>query len=158
LCLRWTSARADLHCRSWCERSRGLSADIEPCLPRPAKKPPAGPDWIHEIKHDGFRIMARRDAGGVRLITRAGNDFASRFPAIGKAVAALPARTCVIDGEAIVCDGKGLAVFELIRGYGIKATAALCAVLGRRISGGSTGNHSHWIQAPADRLYPTRKA
>jgi bifunctional non-homologous end joining protein LigD len=45
---------------------------IEPCLPRPANKPPAGPGWIHEIKHDGFRIMARRDAGRVRLLTRKG--------------------------------------------------------------------------------------
>jgi bifunctional non-homologous end joining protein LigD len=60
-------------------------------------------------------------------ITRAGNDFANRFPAVAKAVAALPARSCIIDGEAIVCDGKGLAVFELIRGHGIKATAVHCA-------------------------------
>ena len=46
----------------------------------PAKVPPSGPGWIHEIKHDGFRIMARRDAAGVRLITRNGNDFTRRFP------------------------------------------------------------------------------
>ena len=39
---------------------------IEPCLPRPAKVPPMGAGWIHEIKHDGYRIMARRDAAGVR--------------------------------------------------------------------------------------------
>ena len=43
---------------------------IEPCLPSPVKRPPAGPGWIHEIKHDGFRIMARLVAGAVRLITR----------------------------------------------------------------------------------------
>jgi bifunctional non-homologous end joining protein LigD len=108
------------------ERSRGLSGHIDPCLPRAAKKPPAGPGWLHEIKHDGFRIMARRDAGRVRLMTRAGNDFASRFPLIVKAVAALPARSWIIDGEAVVCNGSGLAVFDLIRGYGIKETAALC--------------------------------
>jgi len=47
---------------------------IQPCLPSPAKKPPSGPGWLHEIKHDGFRILARRDSAGVRLITRAGND------------------------------------------------------------------------------------
>jgi ATP-dependent DNA ligase len=40
---------------------------IEPCLPSPAKAPPTGPDWLHEIKHDGFGILARRDAKGVRL-------------------------------------------------------------------------------------------
>jgi len=42
-----------------------------------AERPPSGPGWLHEIKHDGFRIMARRDSAGVRLITRAGNDFSS---------------------------------------------------------------------------------
>jgi bifunctional non-homologous end joining protein LigD len=58
----------------------GDKADIEPCLPSPAKAPPAGSSWLHEIKHDGFRILARRDSAGVRLITRPGNDFTSRFP------------------------------------------------------------------------------
>ena len=53
---------------------------IEPCLPSPADKPPSGSDWIHEIKHDGYRLMARRDPGGIRLITRRGNDWLSAFP------------------------------------------------------------------------------
>jgi bifunctional non-homologous end joining protein LigD len=66
--------------------------------------PPAGPGWLHEIKHDGFRILARRDSAGVRLITRAGNDFSSRFPFIAMAVSKLPVRSCLIDGEAIVCE------------------------------------------------------
>ena len=107
-------------------RSRPLSNFIEPCLPRPAVKPPAGGDWIHEIKHDGFRIMARRDAAAVRLLTRNGHDFAGRFPLAAAAVAALPARSCLIDGEAIVTDQNGLAVFDFIRGQ--RPTAAvLCA-------------------------------
>jgi bifunctional non-homologous end joining protein LigD len=100
---------------------------IEPCLPSPAKAPPSGPGWLHEIKHDGFRILARRDPAGVRLITRNGNDFTSRFPLVASAVSALPARSCLIDGEAIVCDENGLAVFELIRGHGSKTSAVLCA-------------------------------
>jgi ATP-dependent DNA ligase len=49
---------------------------------RRQRPPPSGPGWLHEIKHDGFRIMARRDSAGVRLIIRAGNDFSSRFPFI----------------------------------------------------------------------------
>jgi ATP-dependent DNA ligase len=53
---------------------------FELCLPRPAKKPPTGPGWIHEIKHDGFRILAEHDATGVTLHTRRGYDFADRFP------------------------------------------------------------------------------
>jgi bifunctional non-homologous end joining protein LigD len=68
-----------------------------------------------------------RDSAGMRLITRHGNDFTDRFPLIASAVAALPARSCLIDGEAIVCDENGLAVFELIRGHGSKTSAVLCA-------------------------------
>ena len=82
---------------------RGVGA-IEPCLPSPAKRPPAGLGWIHEMKHDGFRIMARLDAKGVRLITRNGNNLTRRFPFVAMAVAALPVRSCLIDGEAIMCD------------------------------------------------------
>ena len=97
------------------ERTRPGLGIIEPCLPSPAERPPPGPGWIHEIKHDGFRIMARRDGAGVRLITRHGNDVYSRFPVIVAAVTALRARSFLIDGEAIVTDGDGLAVFDLIR-------------------------------------------
>src|SRR6516164_2694970 len=100
---------------------------IEPCLPSPAKAPPSGPGWIHEIKHDGFRILARRDSAGVRLITRAGNDFSSRFPFIAMTMDELPVRSCLIDGEAIVTNSDGLAVFDLIRGHDSKASAVLCA-------------------------------
>jgi bifunctional non-homologous end joining protein LigD len=88
---------------------------IEPCLPSPAKRPPAGPNWLHEVKHDGFRIMARRDSAGVRLFTRSGHDFTHRFPLAAAAVMALPGRLFLIDGEAIVTDDSGLAVFDLIR-------------------------------------------
>jgi hypothetical protein len=55
---------------------------VEPCLPSPAERPPSGPDWVHEIKHDGFRMMVRRDAAGVRLLTRNGHDWSDRYPLI----------------------------------------------------------------------------
>ncbi len=74
-----------------------------------------------------FASWPRRDDAGVRLITRAGNDFSSRFPFIAMAVGKLPVRSCLIDGEAIVCDENGLAVFELIRRHGALASAVLCA-------------------------------
>jgi bifunctional non-homologous end joining protein LigD len=61
-------------------RTRGSVGFVEPCLPSPAERPPAGSNWIHEIKHDGFRIMTRRDGVGVRLFTRHGHDFTARFP------------------------------------------------------------------------------
>ncbi len=74
-----------------------------------------GEGWLHEIKHDGFRIMARRDATGVRLFTRNGHDFTNRFSLVAAAASELPARSFLIDGEAIVTDERGLAVFDLIR-------------------------------------------
>jgi hypothetical protein len=60
-----------------------LSGFIQPCLPTRAERPPSGPGWIHEIKHDGFRMMVRRDPAGIRLLTRNGHDWASRYPLIG---------------------------------------------------------------------------
>jgi ATP-dependent DNA ligase len=100
---------------------------IEPCLPTPAKKPPSGSGWLHEIKHDGFRLMAHRDAAGVRLLTRNGHDWTYRFPLIREAVEALPARSCLIDGEAIAFEQDGLASFELLRGRRHDRQVTLCA-------------------------------
>ena len=100
---------------------------LEPCLPRPAKEPPVGPGWIHEIKHDGFRILARRDKDRVRLATRNGPDFTTRYPKIVTAVESLPVRSCVIDGEAIVVNEDGLSIFDILR-YRLRDDAAvLCA-------------------------------
>ena len=97
------------------ERTRPGLGIIEPCLPSPAKAPPSGPGWLHEIKHDGFRILARRDSAGVRLSTRHGNDFTARFPLALEGVSALSARSFLLDGEAIVTNERRLAVFDLIR-------------------------------------------
>jgi hypothetical protein len=66
-----------------------------------AERPPSGPGWLHEIKHDGFRIMARRDGRGEKLITRHGNDFSSRFSVIVAAVTALPAQSFLIDRKRL---------------------------------------------------------
>jgi bifunctional non-homologous end joining protein LigD len=108
-------------------RSRLPVVSIEPCLPSLAKTPPTGPDWIHEIKHDGFRVMARRDGKKVRLISRKGKDLTYRFPLAVQAVAALPVHSCVvIDGEAIISDATGLAVFSLVRSYRNGPRATLC--------------------------------
>jgi ATP-dependent DNA ligase len=53
---------------------------FEPCIPTAAEKPPSGPGWVHEIKHDGFRLVARRDGAGVHLLTRNGHDWTDRYP------------------------------------------------------------------------------
>jgi bifunctional non-homologous end joining protein LigD len=94
---------------------RSPTGFIEPCLPSSDDRPPSGPDWVHEIKHDGYRLMARRDPVGIRLLTRNGYDWAPRYPLIAEAVNALKVRSCLIDGEAVACDDNGLAVFELLR-------------------------------------------
>jgi ATP-dependent DNA ligase len=70
---------------------------------------------VHEIKHDGFRMMVRRDAAGVRLLTRNGNNWTDRFPLIAAAAGALKVRSCLLDGEAVACDGDGMPSFDRLR-------------------------------------------
>ena len=108
-------------------RFPGRASSFAPCLPRPAQEPPAGADWIHEIKHDGFRVMGRRNGQRVRLFGRNGRDLTYRFPLIASAVAALPVSTCLIDGQAIICDDNGLSIFDLIRNPRRGNTATLRA-------------------------------
>ena len=75
---------------------------IEPCLPSKVFRPPSGPLWVHEIKHDGYRLMVRRDGLRVRCFTRNGHDWANRFPAIVDAALRLKATSFLIDGEAVI--------------------------------------------------------
>jgi bifunctional non-homologous end joining protein LigD len=96
-------------------RLRAFPDFCEPCLPSPAAKPPAGAGWLHEIKHDGFRMLVRRDAEGVRLFTRNGHDWTGRFPLIAAAASALKAASCLIDGEAVACDDDGMPCFDRLR-------------------------------------------
>jgi ATP-dependent DNA ligase len=60
---------------------------IAPCLPTKTDKLPSGSQWLHEIRHDGFRIIARKSNGRVRLYSRPGNGFTRRFPLIVDALA-----------------------------------------------------------------------
>ena len=106
--------------------SRLQPCPIDPCLPRRAETPPSGPGWVHEIKHDGFRIVARRTPSRVRLYTRNGYCFADRFSLIVDAIASLPVKTCTIDGEAIVVNADGLSVFDLLRYRQHDSAALLC--------------------------------
>ena len=88
---------------------------IPPCLPTKVPRPPSGALWLHEIKHDGFRVIARKDGERVKLYSRPGNDLTDRFPLIVDALARLRSRSCIIDGEAVACDGSGIAQFNRIR-------------------------------------------
>jgi bifunctional non-homologous end joining protein LigD len=108
-------------------RSRLKSGFLAPCLPNSAPEPPSGAGWVHEIKHDGFRIMARRVGARVWLYTRNAYDFGDRFPQIVEAISNLPVQSCFIDGEAIVADERGLSVFDLLRYRCHDHAAVLCA-------------------------------
>ena len=88
---------------------------IQPCRPIKAARPPSGPLWIHEIKHDGFRLLVRREGSRVRCFTRGGFDWADRFPAIVDAASRIRAESFLIDGEAIVCGPDGRADFDALR-------------------------------------------
>ena len=88
---------------------------IDPCLPTLARAVPDGPLWAHEIKHDGFRFVVRRDGDRVRAFTRRGHDWTDRVPSIAEAMAKLRVRSVTLDGEAVVCDGKGVTDFDRLR-------------------------------------------
>jgi hypothetical protein len=90
---------------------------VPPCLPTEAKTPPSGRLWLHEIKHDGFRVIAWKDGARVRvkLYSRPGNDLTYRFPLIVDALAGLRSRSAIIDGEAVACGDDGVPSFDRIR-------------------------------------------
>jgi bifunctional non-homologous end joining protein LigD len=88
---------------------------IAPCLPTKTTHLPSGSQWLHEIKQDGFRVIARKDGPRVRLYSRPGNDFTRRFPLIVEALGRLRSRSCIIDGEAVCCDDNGVPSFDRIR-------------------------------------------
>jgi len=98
------------------ERRRHPSGFIAPCLPSRAAQPPSGPLWVHEIKHDGYRLVLCRDGARVRCFTRNGYDWADRFPAIVDAALALSrAQSFLIDGEAVIARADGLPDFRALR-------------------------------------------
>ena len=74
-----------------------------------------GPNWVHEVKFDGYRLQARLENGEVTLLTRNGLDWTRRFPNICKAIAKLPAETALIDGEAVVEDETGISSFSALQ-------------------------------------------
>ncbi|MGH0241312.1 ATP-dependent DNA ligase [Sinorhizobium meliloti] len=77
---------------------------IEPCLALLKPVPPKGPDWVFEVKWDGYRLAIHIEPEGVRIITRGGHDWTHRFPAIAEATSKLGVGTAILDGEAVVLD------------------------------------------------------
>ena len=109
------------------------SGFIAPCLPTLSQSVPSGPRWVHEIKHDGFRLICRREGERVRIFTRRGNDWTDRVPAIVQAVRSLRAATATLDGEAVICDERGISDFDALRSAlarraGSRSMAVICAI------------------------------
>jgi bifunctional non-homologous end joining protein LigD len=100
---------------------------IVPAQPVKAHRPPMGPNWVHEIKHDGYRLIVRKDGTTVRLFTRNGCDWTERFPVIAAAAARLKAQSFIIDGEATVIGSDGLSRFDDLRRRESARTAILYA-------------------------------
>jgi bifunctional non-homologous end joining protein LigD len=85
---------------------------LEPCLPTRSKVAPSGPAWLHEIKHDGYRLMVQRTPAGVRIRTRNGFDWSDRFPLIAEAARRLRATSFVLDGEGVILQADGMSDFD----------------------------------------------
>jgi bifunctional non-homologous end joining protein LigD len=82
-------------------RKGPIPGDLKPQLATPATVAPAGPEWLHEIKYDGYRLFARIEHGKVRLITRSGLDWTDKFPELARTFARLPVDAALIDGEVV---------------------------------------------------------
>jgi bifunctional non-homologous end joining protein LigD len=85
---------------------------FQPCIPTRAIKVPTGPDWIHEIKHDGYRLIVQKDQKRVRLFTRNGHDFTDHYPLIVQAALSNRSSSFVIDGEAVLLGVDGVSDFD----------------------------------------------
>jgi bifunctional non-homologous end joining protein LigD len=88
---------------------------IEQCDPTLREEAPRGAGWLHEIKHDGYRLELHLRDGRVRLYSRTAKDGTSQFPPIAEAARALPARDAILDGEAIVLNAHGVADLQALR-------------------------------------------
>jgi ATP-dependent DNA ligase len=88
---------------------------IRPQLTQLVQEAPEGPEWLHEIKFDGYRMHARLDRGAVRLLTRTGLDWTHKYPALTAAVSSLGARQAYLDGEFCGVYPDGITSFGMIQ-------------------------------------------
>lgn len=88
---------------------------VEPCLALLKTRPPTGPDWLFEVKWDGYRLAIHIEPKGIRILTRGGHDWTHRFPAIAEAARNLGVATAIVDGEVVVLDDDGLPDFGLLQ-------------------------------------------
>ena len=91
-----------------------MRSTFQPCLPTIGKAVPSTPAWLHEIKYDGYRLILQRDGGRVRLFTRNGHDWSSRYPWIVESALRNRHKQFVIDGEAVILGVDGIADFNAL--------------------------------------------
>ncbi|NMG15397.1 DNA ligase D [Aromatoleum bremense] len=96
-------------------RDAALPAFVTPQLATLVDEPPSGEGWVYEIKYDGYRVMARLQAGTVTLYTRTGQDWTHRMPQLAKALAALKLDDSWLDGEIVVNGDNGLPDFQALQ-------------------------------------------
>ena len=87
---------------------------IIPSAPVLKREPPTGPQWLHEVKFDGWRAQLHKAGDEVAIFTRYGHDYTMRFLIIRDSVLALPARSAIIDAEIVVCDDDGKPDFRAL--------------------------------------------
>jgi bifunctional non-homologous end joining protein LigD len=97
---------------------------IKPQLTQLVDQAPDGPEWLHEIKFDGYRMHARLDRGAVRLLTRTGLDWTNKYPAIAAAVASIGAAQAYLDGELCGIGPDGITSFSMIQAASDSGNAA----------------------------------
>jgi len=100
---------------------------FEFCLPTRSISVPFGPDWLHEIKYDGYRLRVERNGERVRLITRGGYDWTKRFPWIVEAALKNRQKHFVIDGEAVILGVDGYSDFDALHSGKHNEEVQLCA-------------------------------
>lgn len=96
-------------------RSTPQPALLAPQLATLAEGVPAGDGWLHELKFDGYRLLAFKKGALVRLLTRRGNDWTDKFPTVAAAVAKLPVAQGVFDGEVVVLAADGVSNFQRLQ-------------------------------------------
>jgi bifunctional non-homologous end joining protein LigD len=96
-------------------RNRAMPERLAPQLAALADAAPDGDAWLHEIKYDGYRLLARIDHGDVRLITRKGLDWTGKFPALARAFAVLPVAQALVDGEVVALLSGGVSSFTTLQ-------------------------------------------
>ena len=105
---------------------RGILPLTQPlALAMVVETPPEGDEWLHEIKHDGYRIVARIEEGEVRLISRNGKDWTKEFPQVARALNRLPAGTALLDGEVAAVLPSGATSFQALQRRGSDKTVSL---------------------------------